>query len=51
MSQTHESQDLKEYKKKARYVFMKLHKEIEDLKDQTKLLEFINAELQKKLKK
>ena len=51
LTQTQELLALREYKKKARFVFMKLHKEIETLQDQIKLLEFINAELQKKLKK
>jgi hypothetical protein len=43
-------QELVEYKKKARYVFMKLHKEIDDLKQEVKVLEQINGILRAKLK-
>ena len=42
---------LLEYKKKAKYVMMKLHKEIEEKDKEIKMLETVNKLLQLKLEK
>jgi SMC interacting uncharacterized protein involved in chromosome segregation len=44
-------QELVDYKKRARYVMMKLHKEVEAKEEEIKILEQVNGILRAKLKK